>query len=213
MDSPREATVRGGRRHHRGVFQGRWSPFMTRSFMNIKFFAPGSKESYCPALSKSQGYSRNKQSCPSPGEMHAHGHTRTHAEAEGGGSTGGGLSGAVSRPRLPGHGVLLCTDCDQTQLKAPHRLRMAPLGEAPPLLPPLTSLPCPALRDTGYSPQKQWEFDSPKTELPGEGAVGTSCEWDKGSWVCGQRRGAQPRVKQRPGLGPVRREEGGATQF
>lgn len=36
--------------------------------MNIKFFAPGSKESHCPALPKSQGYSHNKQSCPSPGE-------------------------------------------------------------------------------------------------------------------------------------------------
>ena len=66
---------------------------MARSLMNIKFFAPGSEESHCPALTKSQGYRQNKQSCPSPEETHtfslslslslslSHTHTHTHTHS------------------------------------------------------------------------------------------------------------------------------------
>lgn len=43
MDSLREATAGGGRGRHLQVLRGRWSPFMVRSLMNIKFFAPGSR--------------------------------------------------------------------------------------------------------------------------------------------------------------------------
>ena len=50
--------------------------------MNIKLFAPGSKESRCPALPKSQGYSPNKQSCPSPEETLSHTHTHSHSHLQ-----------------------------------------------------------------------------------------------------------------------------------
>lgn len=71
---------------------------MVRSLMNIKFFAPGSKESHCPALPKSQGYSHNKQSCLSPGEIlvSAHTHTeKTVSKEEAMGKCKDGLTGAV----------------------------------------------------------------------------------------------------------------------
>ena len=78
--------------------------------MNIKLFAPGSEESRCPALPKSQGYSPNKQTCPSPEETHCLSltHTHTHtltftpavSEGEGGGGSAG-VGAAVSSPLAP----------------------------------------------------------------------------------------------------------------
>ena len=55
--------------------------------MNIKLFAPGSEESRCPALPKSQGYSPNKQSCPSQKKhtvslTHTHTHTHSHSHLQ-----------------------------------------------------------------------------------------------------------------------------------
>ena len=76
--------------------------------MNIKLFAPGSKESRCPALPKSQGYSPNKQSYPSPEETHCLTHTLAFTRAVSEGEAGGGSPGvgaAVSSPWLHGEGV------------------------------------------------------------------------------------------------------------
>lgn len=170
--------------------------------MNIKFFAPGSKEFYCPALPKSQGYSRNKQSCPSPGGMCTHRHTRTQWQREKEVWGWARRSSFHAPASLAWGASLRCLRPDSAHSPSQAQEGRSTGGPAPSASPHFS--PLPSSRRHWYSQQKQRKFDAPKAELPGEGAVGTSCEWDQGSWVCGlQPAGTQPAVKQRPGLGPI----------